>query len=35
MPKGYYTDYGYIGIVNGEYMLFATECEYIEYITDD
>lgn len=31
--KGYYTAYGYMGYVNGKYMLFATETEYINYIT--
>ncbi len=30
--KGYYTDYGYMGYVNGRYQLFATEAEYIDYI---
>lgn len=32
--NGYYTDYGYLGYVNGTYILFATEAEYIEYLTD-
>ena len=32
--KGYYTAYGYMGYVNGKYQLFATEAEYIEYITE-
>lgn len=31
--KGYYTSYGYMGYVNGRYQLFATEAEYIDYIT--
>lgn len=31
--KGYYTSYGYMGYVNGRYQLFATESEYIDYIT--
>ena len=31
---GYYTSYGYMGLINGEYMLFATENEYYEYLTD-
>ena len=31
--KGYYTAYGYMGLVNGSYMLFTTEAEYIDYIT--
>lgn len=29
---GYYTSYGYMGLVNGEYMLFATDSEYLEYL---
>ncbi len=32
--KGYYTPYGYMGLVNGEYILFATETEYYEYLTE-
>ena len=32
--KGYYTAYGYMGYVDGEYILFATEAEYIDYITE-
>lgn len=32
---GYHTDYGFTGLVNGEYMLFATDTEYLEYVTDD
>ena len=31
---GYYTSYGYMGLVNGEYMLFATDTDYYEYLTD-
>ena len=30
--KGYYTSYGYMGLVNGNYILFATEEEYLEYV---
>lgn len=30
---GYYTVYGYMGYVNGKYILFANEAEYIKYIT--
>ena len=33
--SGYYTSYGFMGLVNGEYMLFTTETEYYEYVTDD
>jgi len=31
--KGYYTSFGYMGYVDGEYKLFSTEAEYIEHIT--
>lgn len=31
--KGYPVSYGYMGYVNGNWMLFATEAEYIEYMT--
>lgn len=30
--KGYLVATGYYGLVNGRYMLFATEAEYEEYI---
>ncbi len=30
--KGYNTQSGYMGLVNGEYMLFATEEDYREYL---
>ena len=30
--KGYYTSNGYMGYVNGKYMLFATETDYIDYM---
>lgn len=29
---GYYTSYGYMGLVNGKYMLFTTDSEYLEYL---
>lgn len=29
--KGYIVPSGYMGYVNGKYMLFATELDYIEY----
>lgn len=32
--KGYYTSYGYMGYVEGTYKLFATESDYIEYVTN-
>ena len=31
--KGYYTAYGYMGFVNGRYMLFASESDYKDYVT--
>lgn len=34
MQKGYFTDNGYCGYVDGEYMLFATETDYYEYINN-
>ena len=30
--KGYVTDSGYMGYVEGTYMLFASEREYIEFL---
>lgn len=30
--EGYFTSYGYMGLVNGEWMLFATENDYYEYL---
>ena len=30
--KGYYTAEGYMGLVDGEYMLFACERDYKEYM---
>lgn len=33
--NGYHTDFGYMGLVNGEWMLFATEAEYYEYLEED
>lgn len=30
---GYLTSSGYMGLVEGEWMLFATETDYIEYMT--
>jgi len=33
--KGYTTGSGYMGLVNGKYMLFASEDEYIAYIEDE
>lgn len=30
--KGYVTPYGYMGLVDGRYILFATEKEYYEFL---
>jgi len=32
--KGYCTESGYMGYVNGRYMLFASEEDYNEFIMD-
>ncbi len=32
--KGYYVGEGYMGCVNGEYMLFADEADYQEYMEE-
>ena len=32
--KGYYTAEGYMGMVEGRYMLFASEKEYREYMEE-
>lgn len=32
--KGYVTASGYMGYVNGEYILFASEADYRDYMTD-
>ena len=32
--KGYVTPFGYMGLVEGRYMLFATETEYYEYMEE-
>lgn len=29
--KGYYVSYGYMGYINGKYILFANEADYKEY----
>lgn len=31
--KGYVTSSGYIGLVDGQWILFATESDYLEYLT--
>lgn len=30
--KGYTVESGYMGYVNGEYMLFASETDYMDYV---
>lgn len=35
MIKGFCVAYGYKGYVNGKYMLFATENEYVEFVLDE
>ena len=32
--KGYDTDNGYMGYVNGRYILFASESEYLEFMRE-
>ena len=32
--KGYLTGNGYMGYVNGRYMLFSSEDEYIDYMEE-
>ena len=32
--EGYFTSYGYMGLVDREWMLFATENDYYEYLGD-
>ena len=32
--SGYWTSYGYIGIVNGVKMLFASDSEYYEFLEE-
>lgn len=32
--KGYYTQTGYMGYIQGKYMLFASESEYYEYVKE-
>jgi len=35
MEENYVTAYGYMGLVDGEWMLFATDREYYEYLEMD
>ena len=32
--RGYFTDGGYYGLVDGEYRLFASEPDYYEFVSD-
>lgn len=32
--KGFNTEYGYMGYVDGEYKLFASEADYREWLED-
>lgn len=32
--KGYNVASGYMGLVDGEYMLFASESDYLDYVAD-
>lgn len=32
--KGYHTENGYMGYVDGEYQLFASEADYAEWIEE-
>lgn len=32
--KGYYVPSGYMGYVDGKYILFASEQDYLEFISD-
>lgn len=34
MDEGFYTCYGFMGLVGEEWMLFATDKEYYEYLED-
>jgi len=33
--KGYVTSNGYMGLVDGKYVLFASERDYLEYAEDE
>ncbi len=30
--KGYFTGEGYMGLIEGEYILFVSESEYLDYM---
>ena len=33
--KGYVVSNGYMGYVDGEYILFANEADYVEYVCEE
>ena len=33
--KGYHTANGFMGLVDGEYILFASESDYAEYVEEE
>jgi hypothetical protein len=33
--RGYYTNGGYCGCVNGKYILFASESDYFDFMADE
>lgn len=33
--KGYYTEQGYMGLVNGRYRLFASESDYRDLLEEE
>lgn len=35
MMKGFLTASGFMGYVNGRYMLFASEADYLEYLAEE
>ena len=35
MIKGYYVQSGYMGFVDGRYILFASESDYLDYMMGD
>ena len=35
MVKGYFTKPGYMGLINGEYRLFASESDYYDYVKEE
>ena len=32
--EGYVTAMGYMGLVDGQYLLFCSESDYVEYMTE-